>query len=122
MSEIEFHLQRLTEWVRTLEGCPKKWNDILIVEDPSFSYRGKEWAIPQTALINSKLYESRFSELLNRGYSWINLNFGGLYEGNAIVFVEHPKEASGVPADKVSVNPSGPEGNKWDLTKRLLIK
>ncbi len=93
MSDLEFHVQRLIRWVHNLEGCPESWADILIVEDPSFCFRGETWKIPKESLLTIKQYEGRFNELLKRGYSWVNINFGGLYLGNAIVFIEYPKEA-----------------------------
>ena len=121
MSNLEFHLQRLSEWVRTLDGCPDSWADIFIVEDPSFYFRGETWKVPKESLKNAKQYEKRFNYLLRKGYSWININFGGIYQGDAIVFVEYPRKASGIPENKVSVNFSGPEGYEWDLTEKLSI-
>jgi hypothetical protein len=121
MSDLELHIQRLIAWAHTLNGCPESWSDIQIVEDPLFTFRGETWKIPEDALLSIKEYEGRFSELLMSGYSWVNLNFGGIYNNNAIVFVEYPRQFSGCSKGQVSVNPSGPEGNEWDLTRKLCI-
>lgn len=121
MSEIELHVGRLADWVRTLDGCPECWVGVQIVEDPLFTYRGEKWEVPREALKSMSQYEGRFRELLSKGYSWVNINFGGIYQGNAIIFVEYPREASGTPKDKVSVNCSGPLGYEWDLTDKLCV-
>lgn len=121
MNELETHVRTLVEWVKTLDGCPESWSSIQIVEDPLFTYRGKNWEIPRESLKPMSQYEDRFRDLLSKGYSWININFGGIYQGNAVVFVEYPRESSGVPKEKVTVNVSGPEGNVWDLTTKLCV-
>lgn len=121
MSDLELHIQRLTGWARTLNGCPECWSAIQIVEDPLFSYRGETWKIPESALMSVKEYEDRFGELLLSGYSWVNLNFAGIFKNNAIVFVEYPRQSSGCSKAKVSVNLSGPEGKEWDLSKKLCV-
>ncbi|MCP4978002.1 MAG: hypothetical protein GY931_17780 [Maribacter sp.] len=121
MSELEVHIQELFKWVRTLEGCPQNWNGVQIIEDPSFSIRGKVWKVPKESLKSIKEYEGRFEELLEKGYSWININFGGIYNDNAIVFIEYPNQSSGLPKDKVPVVPSGPFGHEWDLSNKLCI-
>jgi hypothetical protein len=107
--------------MRTLDGCPENWIDILIIEDPMFHVRGEEWKVARKSLLTPGEFENRFNELLARGYSWININFGGVYQNNAIVFIEYPKESSGVPKEKVSINQSGPQGYEWDLDKKLCV-
>jgi hypothetical protein len=53
-------------------------------------------------------YRERFESLLDQGYSWINLNAAGIFDGNLLVVVEFPNYKSGIPRNKVPVIPSGP--------------
>jgi len=121
MGDLELFIHKLTEWVHSLNGCPENWLDLKIVEDSSFIIRSEAWELPKAALLSVMEYEDKFSDLLSSGYSWINLNFGGIHNDTAIVFVEYPKHSSGCPKDKVTVNLSGPDGNEWDLSKKLRI-
>jgi hypothetical protein len=121
MSDLEIYIQRLIGWARTHYDFPENWSDIQIVEDPFFTYRGETWKIPEDAFMNVNEYEGRFSDILMSGYSWVNLNFGGIYNNMAIVFIEFPHQSSGCSKAQVSVNLSGPEGNIWDLSKKLCI-
>jgi hypothetical protein len=64
-------------------------------------------------------YEQRFEELLDRGYSWLNVGFRGIYRNFLIVGVELPSlkfpDGSGrsiprtlYPGHRTSINLSGP--------------
>ncbi|MCI5207403.1 MAG: hypothetical protein D3910_01090 [Candidatus Electrothrix sp. ATG2] len=122
MSDLEFHIQRLIAWVQTQEGCPSNWSDIQIVEDTMPPLRkGELWNIPKKSLQSIKQYEERFNELLMKGYHWVNINFGGIYQKRAILFIEYPRNSFDAPKDKVSVNLSGPAGCEWDLSKKICV-
>jgi len=64
--------------------------------------------IPKSKLYSIESYSKRFEELLDKGYSWINLVGNGVKDGNLIVSVELPKRPVGVIKEKISVNLSGP--------------
>ena len=121
MSDLDLHIQRLIEWAHTQDGCPKNWADIQIIEDPSFSIRSEKWKASKESLMSIKQYEEIFNDLLNKGYSWININFGGIYKNKAIIFIEYPSNPINIPKEKVSINYSGPEGYEWDITEKLCI-
>ncbi|XCN71635.1 MAG: hypothetical protein Q3M24_15140 [Candidatus Electrothrix aestuarii] len=123
MSGLEFHVQRLITWVSTLEGCPASWSDVRIVDDSlqPLCNEKRLWEISRNSLMSIEQYEERFSELLAKGYHWLNLNFAGVYQDSAILFIECPANSANIPKEKVSVNLSGPAGNEWDLSKRLII-
>lgn len=121
MSELELHINNSLEWIRTLSGYSDDWSDIKIVEDPLFEVRDETWNVQNNAFMTTDQYESRFSELLNMGYSWININFGGIYQNSMIIFIEYPRESSNIPKDKVSVNPSGPMDDTWNLNEKLVV-
>ena len=121
MTELENKLEKLIQWGCSLNDFPRKWSEILVIEDPLFKFRAEEWEVPRTSLNSITDYSSRFNKLLNSGYSWINLNIGGLYQGKLIIFIEYPREPSGYPKGKTSINYSGPEGNIWDLNSKLSI-
>lgn len=121
MADFEHHINKLFSWVQSLEGCPDQWSGVLIVEDPEFELRQSQWNIPNDSLMSPEQYNARFEFLLERGYSWININFGGVFNGKAVVFIEFPKQAAGIPKHKVPVNFSGPCHREWDLTDKIHI-
>jgi hypothetical protein len=73
----------------------------------------------QVKLCTPAEYEQRFEELLNRGYSWINVGFRGIHRDFLIIGVELPSlkipDGSGrwiprrlYPGHRTSINLSGP--------------
>lgn len=68
----------------------------------------KRKIIDKSKIIDRYSYADRFDELLGAGYSWLNLSIIGILNEELIVGIEIPRESSGVPAGKTSVNMSGP--------------
>jgi len=100
-------------WLATRPGFPG-WKDVRLVEigrgtryvragDEPYAYH-----VDETALATPDGYAARFDELLGAGYSWINISCYGLLGETAIVAVELPQRATGVPRGRTSVNLSGP--------------
>lgn len=118
MSDLVTHLARLQDWLREIGSPP--WKHVLIFEDPKETTS----RMPRTMLKTVSEYEQRFEELLDSGYSWINLNGAGILEGSLVVVVEFPRESVGAPRDKVSVNLSCPTNlvrsdPSWDLSAHV---
>ena len=64
MTDLEMHIQHALRWMRSLKGCPSKWQNILIIEDPLFTLRGKTWEIPQDAISTVPEFTAMLAVLL----------------------------------------------------------
>jgi hypothetical protein len=130
MSEIDAHFLSLSKFIRDECAAPE-WEKVFFAESSDIKYEASDdvWGgymrVPRTALRPMDEYRERFESLLGRGYSWINLNAAGIFDGNLLVVIELPNYKSGIPRNKVSVNLSGPslkEGvPQWDIGARLEI-
>jgi hypothetical protein len=64
-------------------------------------------------------YETRFDELLNEGYSWINMNLAGILEDSLFIIIEPPNYKNNIPIEFVAVNFSLPAkeivNNDWNM-------
>ena len=75
-------------------------------------------------------YEGRFGELLQMGFSWLNLSCGGVYRGPLIVCVEVPAKPALSkalhPECNTPVNLSGPSNysldHGWSVDRVLVIE
>ena len=71
-------------------------------------------------------YQSRFSELMAQGFSWLNMNYSGLLDGKALVIVEVPRHRSTGSGVETSVNLSGPPSyaaaSGWDARSHVVVK
>lgn len=120
-NDLERNLNLLTsffpQWFNWLP-----WSQVLFLESTSF-IDGNVSKVPRSALIPAREYAERFNELLDKGYSWINMSALGVWKGSLIVVIELPSYDNNVPRDKVSVNFSGPviiDGKpQWDLSERI---
>jgi hypothetical protein len=104
-------LERLRAWLASLDGFPG-WRDVRIIEvGPRTDVAGigaRVWRAAEDAVRTPDAYSARFEELLGAGYSWINLSCYGLLGDVAMIAIELPRETSGIPSGKTSVNFSGP--------------
>ncbi len=121
---LQNHLARLEEWISNNSVVPS-WDELVIVEDSDMQH-GAITKIFESALHTPDKYNKRFNEILDRGYSWVNLVCNGIIDNKLLISVEIPSNTSNVPADKVSVNISGPylgedKNPKWDLNKKVQI-
>ena len=111
MSVLQHQFDRLLAWMQETRDIPS-WECIRILDTsrPDVRWKPKRggWQVPAQALLPSEDYEQHFQELLQAGYSWINLSLYGLYGTTLIVGVELPAEASNGPPGKTSINFSGP--------------
>lgn len=130
MTEIEAHFSSLTRFIREQCGAPE-WGKVFFLESSDVKYEASNevWGgymrVPRMALRPMHEYHERFDSLLNQGYSWINLNAAGIFDGNLLVIVEIPNYKSGTPRNKVAVNLSGPSLKdgipQWHIGARLKI-
>jgi len=112
--------------MKARDACPT-WERIQLLDTTHPEVRWKPeiggWEAASEALVAPKDYEERYQDLLQAGYSWINLSLYGLYEGTLVVGIELPSEARGVPPGRTSINFSGPPvrdgAPDWQL--RLLV-
>ena len=121
VSDLEKNLSRLISFFPKWSNW-MSWSQVLFLENTPFTH-GNPSIIPKSALIPSEEYAKRFEELLDKGYSWINMNAFGVWEEKLIVVIELPSYSSNISRDKISVNFSGPamlNGKpQWDLSKRV---
>jgi hypothetical protein len=117
MSALSIHLERL---LRSLESAglqpPSQDVRIIEVDYTTFDIDDGTYHAHRDELRTLLEYENRFDELLQTGYSWLNLSCYGVYEGFLIVAVEVPsatvppdnKARNLYPGCTTSVNLSGP--------------
>jgi len=122
MSALTDHLERLVTWLRELGPIPD-WHGVKLIEAKDVTWAAVS-KIPRVALRSPAEYADHFDELLNRGYSWLNLSALGVLDGELIVCVELPRDTTGV-FGRTSVNLSGPplDAGKpvWDASVRHRI-
>jgi hypothetical protein len=104
-------LDRLKAWLARLDGFPG-WRDVRMIEvGPRTDVAGVGayvWRAHEDAVRTPDAYAARFAELLDAGYSWINMSCYGLLGDVAMIAIELPRETKGIPGGKTSVNFSGP--------------
>lgn len=122
MSALSVHLHRLFQFLESVRLQPPS-TDLRIVElhPDDLDLKEGRYHVSARHLKKPAEYESRFEELIQRGYPWLNLSCYGVHNGFLIVAVEVPSEtvptASGSEKRKLhqgcatSVNLSGPQGH-----------
>jgi hypothetical protein len=130
MSEIDAHFLSLTRFIKE-ECAASEWRNVFFAESAEIEYEPTDevWGgyirLKRMALKPMGKYRERFEALLDQGYSWINLNAAGIFDGNLLVVVELPNYKSGNPRNRVSVNLSGPSLKdgvpQWEIGARLKI-
>lgn len=105
MTELDYHLARLTS--AALEWGAPSWDKVVLVEESDISY-GPKGEASTTTFRSSEVYAARFSEHLEQGFGWINLNASCILDGVLFVIVELPEYLEDTPIGKVPVNFSGP--------------
>jgi len=117
----EIHL--LLEWLSKSFNIPSFDNIFVAIDNfeteviDNFAYS----VIHRDKIYSVKDFEEEFSDLLHKGYGWINLHCAGLYNGSIIFTLELPDKSSGVPFGGTSINYSGPAINpfnkkpEWDF-------
>lgn len=130
MSDIDAHFLNLMRFIREQCAAPE-WENVFFAESSEIKYESSDelWdgyiRVPRMALMPMDEYCERFDALLDQGYSWINLNAAGIFDGNLLVVIELPNYKTGIPRNKVSVNLSGPSLKdgvpQWDIGARLKI-
>ena len=118
------HIDRIKINLKEHDDVPE-WDTILIVEDNDIKHEEVS-LIQEKSLKTPENYKLKFQELINKGYGWINIVTNGILNKTLILSVEIPKSPSGIPADKVTVNLSGPYLKKdgtlrWDVNKTVNI-
>jgi hypothetical protein len=107
MSALSIHLERL---LRSLEsfGMQPPAQDVRIIEVDCkrFSIDDGTYHAHREELCPPLEYENRFDQLLQTGYSWLNLSCYGVYGGFLIVAVEVPS-ATVPPDDKPRASTRG---------------
>jgi hypothetical protein len=115
MTRLDQELDRLRAFLIDCQPV-LAWQTMHLVEGAEVSFAHNSLRIARATLRSPAAFARRFEELLQCGYSWINLNAAGIVDGELIVIVEVPRTSSGVPADRVAVNLSGPApGGQVDL-------
>ena len=108
MSELLFHTNNVLKFMREIDSNITKYSIIFVIEGKNLKYHNNLWDLRIKDLIEFKDYEKIFDELLNKGYSWINLNCMGVLDGCLVLCVELPHSVGNTPREKVQVNYSGP--------------
>ena len=110
--------------VTSIEIFDKKYNlptfsSVWVIDKNNISYPGRFKA---SDLMEIEQYEECFENILNSGYAWVDVQFGGYLRDKLIMIVYYPCEATGVPAGKTKIELHGPaldinDAPRWDITK-----
>jgi hypothetical protein len=110
VEKLQCHLDALIGFVRN-DKHHLPWSKILLVEDLDITRQmvnGKYVSfVPRRALSTPSEYTARFEELMNGGFSWINMNAAGVISDTLFVIIELPNYCITEARDKASVNLSG---------------
>lgn len=95
----------------------------LNTHDPRVRYE-EGWIAEVGALHAVADFRPVFDRMLVAGYAWLNLSAFGIFRGNLVIGVELPREPTGVPPGRTSVNYSGPARSvtataTWDFALTL---
>ena len=122
---LQFYLSELGLLFQRWTQRDLSWTKILVIEQDSMRLAAGKNTIPCSAFIDAEHYSERFNQLLERGYSWLNMNAAGILGDALIVVVELPRDTSNV-SGKTSVNFSGPTAvagkSQWDLSGSLIVE
>jgi hypothetical protein len=92
MSVLSENLDELFHWLESI-GFPPPSRDVRIVEIKkgitNLDDRGR-FHVRQDELRQPSDYEARFEELLQMGFSWLNLSCCGVYDSFLVVSIEVP--------------------------------
>jgi hypothetical protein len=142
MSALSDHLDRLLRWLENI-GLKLPSRDIRIVElNAAPNPDNGKHHVRKDELRTPLEYENRFDELLQTGYTWLNLSCYGVHKGFLIVAVEVPsatvphatrsgwspkgKPRTLYPGCVTSLNLSGPANivrdNGWRVDPLLTIE
>lgn len=95
------------------------------MEETALQRIGKVCHVAPSALFSPEDYAPRFDSLLQRGYSWLNMNAAGIVNKMLIVIIEYPSYATEV-VGRTSVNYSGPNNlggkTQWDATDLIFLQ
>ncbi len=108
MSELKKHFERLMEFA-IQSNFHKPFSQVYFVEGKSiqgFYGSNKICELFRQDIFTFETYESRFNELLNQGYSWINMHFAGILNNNLLIVIEIPNYENTIKF--TSINLSGP--------------
>src|SRR5258708_29995631 len=132
MSALSSHLDGLILWLETARGqVPSHEVRMLEVNTREVNLKDGKYHVRKDQLRLPSQYESRFDELLQMGYPWLNLSCFGVYDGFLIVAVEVPTLPDVTPfrsslQQLTSVNISGPQSivcdAAWALDSVLTIE
>jgi hypothetical protein len=128
MSILSDSLQELFTFLDERELSPPS-RDVRFIEiqhATAIDSRGC-FCIRQESLRTPSEYETRFEELINSGFSWLNMSCYGVYKHLLIVGIEIPCTLPhGDQASCLSVNYSGPPvsviQSEWDASEILSIE
>ncbi len=120
MHDLQKHLDRLISFFPGWSEQPLSWSCVLFAEAMNIKF-GKVIQIPRSALATPEQYAAQFDKHLNAGHGWINMNAAGILDETLLVIIELPSYVNTVPRDKVSVNFSGPNMRRWDVSGYIKI-
>lgn len=114
MSALSFHLDRLLHKLASMRlELPSQGVLIIEISQIRRVYADGTYHVRRDELRRPLDYETRFDELLQTGYTWLNMSCYGVHDGSLIVAIEVPGPRTLFPGCATSVNLSGPahEGN-----------
>jgi hypothetical protein len=88
------HIERLRKWLTDVLGAPPI-EDVRIVELARSEIGAPALEIAAERMHTADAFESRWAELLLRGYAWINLSCYGLHGHTMIAAIELPPGGPG---------------------------
>jgi hypothetical protein len=104
----------------------KPFSEVYFAEDKSIRRSPEPDEINEISrqnIFNLAGYEIRFNEVLNRGHSWINMNFAGMLNDSLLIIIEAPDYEN--KAEFTEVNLSLPDRqvmeNDWNISSLYKI-
>lgn len=120
-------LSQLFEFTAGGVGEPPVPDRVLIAEitGTGADHRGRPF-VHRDRLCDADTYSTRFANLVESPFPWINVSYCGILDGAAVVTVECPSAPSEKPGCRPSVNFSGPsravQAAGWDARAGLAFR
>ena len=118
MTALATHLQRLFQSLE-VSGLQPPSKDVRIIEFNYVNQIDGTLHVRQMDFRNPSDYATRFDELLQAGYPWLNMSCYGVHDRWLIVAVEVPSPRPLHPGHATSVNLSGPSRIVLDRNWRV---
>ena len=127
---LDEQLDELQAWLRTLpsSAAAPPWTRVLLSEQSKVEWMGEDASRPSLSSDELKTpieFEPRWQEMVDLGLTcWIDLSAQGVWQDALIVLARPPTRGDLLshPANRISLNFSGPGRSDWRVERHLDIR